>query len=205
MKKSILLFVLLSSQLLFGQSVKFGITGGLNVSNTSFNVSVDGNTSGRKYKNREAYYIGGSIEIPFNTLKSKKSLIVEILYSEHGTTGYYITNRYDDLFVLDEVIVPVLIKQNIFKNFYFLAGGYAGYVFSAKEVNSAGVEFIQKDYYNFDSGVILGIRFQFGVNFYLDTRYIYGLSDVSNVSYPYSKVTHQYYNRVFQVGLGYYF
>ena len=76
-----------------------------------------------------------------------------------------------------------------------------GYIFKVKD--SWGTTL--NDYTNFDLGATIGIQYDFDFGLYIETRYLYGLTDILKLEYPESLIEHENKNRVFQVGIGFNF
>lgn len=131
---------------------------------------------------------------------------VEVLYSQQGRkTKSFPSGIYT--LVLNQINVPILLKYPIFKKFSVVGGGYLGHVVTAHEFSSDARDFKNKveGYHNFDSGLIIGLEYKFKFGLFIESRYMYGLSDVSKVEFPDSNIEWIYKNRVFQAGIGYNF
>lgn len=87
-----------------------------------------------------------------------------------------------------------------------LGGGYLGRVVTAqKSWSDSDIKHQIEGYNNFDSGLILGLEYKFKFGLFIESRYMYGLSDISKVEFPDSNIEWVYKNRVFQTGIGYAF
>jgi hypothetical protein len=186
----------------FGQSsVKYSLKGGLNSSNTNYSVIKKGHSSKREYDNRNSFYIGGAIEVFINSKLKNLSLQIELIYSEQGNT--YDFSNFTETDEINQINMPLVLKKSITTSLYGVFGGYVGHVIHAKEKYSdSSNKFEIEGYKNFDAGLIFGLEYQFNIGFFLETRYMYGIADISKVSYPSSFIEHNYKNRVFQLGLG---
>lgn len=202
-------FTLLLMTIGYGQKTKFAVKGGLNLSNTRFSVIQNGQELDRsfyghdKYKNRAAFYLGGSAEFLLKPNKDKTSSIqVELLYSKQGSTYNFSDSK--KTFELDQINLPIVLKYPLFNNFFILGGGYLGHVINAQESwSNNDIKHQIEGYHNFDSGLILGLEYKFKFGLFIESRYMYGLSDVSKVEFPDSNIEWVYKNRVFQIGVGY--
>lgn len=193
-----IIFIVLITTSSYGQKVKFGVKGGMNISNAKFVVTVNENESDRDFGNRISYYLGTDAEFNLNSSNNKSpSIIVELIYSKQGYDfgGIYTVK-------VDQINIPILYKQPIIDNFSLSGGGYLGYVINYQEENNSAK---YNQYKNFDIGLLIGIRYQFSFNLYLESRYLYGLADISDVEFPSSMIEWDHKNRVLQLGIGYNF
>jgi len=186
----------------YAQGIKFYIKGGLNISNTKFSVIVNEISSDRNYDNRLSFNIGGALDFQ---IYKRTRLQIELLYSEQGKVTSYSSIPGKNIFELDQLLMPVLLKFKTYDELYVLAGGYLGYVVNAQEVNDAGFKFKDDEINNFDYGVSLGLQYQFNFGGFIDARYSLGLADLSSVEIPKSSIEWVYKNRVLQFGIGYKF
>ncbi len=129
------------------------------------------------------------------------SIQVEVLYSRQGHNYSRFRNS---VFELDQINLPVILKKPIYRGLSIIGGGYLGHVIVAQEDNGYK-KFKQEGYHNFDSGLILGLEYKFKFGLFIESKYMYGLSDVSKVEFPNSNIEWVYKNRVFQTGIGYTF
>jgi len=188
----------------YGQKLKFGLKGGMNSSNTKFTVFVQEVSSERKYDSRISYYIGGFVEYLTNPESNKSiSLQAELQYSKQGYS-YNRTSEFGFTFQLDQLNLPLTLKKPLVDNFSIVGGIYLGYVTSSNEEFGGG-KFQQNEYFNFDTGLIIGTEYSFDFGLFMEIRYMYGLADISDFKSQKSNIEHEYKNRVFQIGLGYTF
>tara|TARA_B110000091_G_C13668948_1_gene412900 strand:- start:197 stop:814 length:618 start_codon:yes stop_codon:yes gene_type:complete len=195
---------LLICSVTYSQKLKFGLKGGMNLSNTKFTVLDNGESSARDYDSRISYYIAGFIEY-FPKPESKKPISVqaELQFSKQG----YSFNRSSEtgfIFQLDQMNLPLIIKKPIIADFSIVGGIYLGYVTSSNE-KYQGRKFQQDEYFNFDNGLLVGGEYSFDFGLLLDFRYMLGFQNMSDFKSQESNVEHEYKNRVFQFGLGYKF
>ncbi len=155
---------------------KFGIKGGINLSNF-YNDDV-GDQNMKVGANAGIY-----MKVP---VTRGISIQPEVLYSMKGTqfnynnillgSGKYKLN-------LNYVEVPVLAVFNIAKNFNLHAGGYASFLTAAKIKNvrdnndDSSTELDKDDFNTFDCGLVGGIGFDVS-NFTLGARYNLGLREI---------------------------
>ena len=178
MKKVIVLFVLLLSvNSLNAQMLKFGVKAGANFSNLEGDT-VEGSTY-------TSFHFGGVVEI---SLLENLSLQPELLYSSQGT-------KVDEAGIKDinynYITVPVLAKF---------------YLTSKKLSLEAGPQFSflvdqnledQYEAESFDFGVAAGLGYNITENFFVQARYVAGLTEANKDA----EVT----NRVIQFSVGYTF
>lgn len=209
MKKriKILLLLLFISAINFGQpSIKYFIKGGLSSSNTDFHVIENGSSSSREFDNRNSFYVGTGFEILLSSKQNDLLFQVELVYSEQGWVYHYTYAGDYVIHELNQINLPILIKKRIVKNLYAITGGYLGHVIYSKEKSGGNPNrFEIEGYKNFDAGLVLGLEYKFKFGGFLETKYMYGLADVSKVSYPSSFIEHEYKNRIIQIGIGFQF
>ncbi len=192
------------SSVSYGQKIKLGLKGGMNISNTKFAVIDHGESCKREYDDRISFYVGGHVEYLTKPGTNKAlSIQVELQYSRQGNS-FARSSEFGFTFELDQLNLPIILKRSLFNNFSFVGGGYLGYVISSQE-KYQGRRYNKDGYYNFDTGLLVGTEYQFNSGLFLELRYVYGLADISNFASPESFIEHEYKNRVFQIGLGYSF
>ncbi len=158
-------------------SPKFGIKGGLNLTNFS---SEDFNDNHLK----AGFNVGVFSKIPVTT---GFSIQPELLYSLKGTKSDYsnfIQGNGEYRFNLGYIELPVLAVVNLTRNFSIHAGGYAAYLTNAniKDVNNDGTiqgitDFNADNFNRFDFGLAGGAAFDIE-NFTIGARYNYGLTKI---------------------------
>lgn len=190
------ILMLVFSLSIHSQSIKFNIKTGYNSSNIEYNVIVNGSSSNREIHNRNSFYVGGEMEYPINWKSTNDTSIkIGLIYSEQGSTYFETTT------IINQINLPIVLKKRIFNNFSFQAGTYLGYIIKVKD--SWGTTL--NDYTNFDFGSTIGIQYDFDFGLYIETRYLYGLTDILKLEYPENLIEHENKNRVFQVGFGFNF
>ncbi|WP_165732736.1 porin family protein [Polaribacter sp. 20A6] len=209
MKKgvAILFILLMTSSSNFGQSsMKYFVKGGLNLSNTNFKVIERGVSSSREFDNRKSFYVAAGINFPLTEVKDNILLQVQLVYSEQGWVYNYTEPGDFTAHEINQINLPIYLKTRVLHNFYLNIGTYLGYVVHSKEKTSDNPNrFEIEGYKNFDSGLLAGFEYHFNFGLFLETKYMFGLSDISKVAYPTSFIEHSYKNRVLQIGLGYTF
>ncbi|RYJ37701.1 OMP_b-brl_2 multi-domain protein [Flavobacterium anhuiense] len=184
------------------QEVKYGVKGGLNLSNLS------GDTDGMDLKSKFGFHAGGFVEIKFS---EKFALQPELLYSTQGT-------RFDDLevngyktktcFNLDYINVPVMFKYFAAEKFFIEAGPQIGFLTSAKarvkidELNIDNKEDIKDNFESIDFGLNFGAGYEFTENIFASARYNLGLSNIAKTEADDDSKVH---NGVFSLSVGYKF
>ncbi len=158
-------------------SPKFGIKGGLNLTNFSSDNFSDSHL-------KPGFNVGVFSKLP---ITEGFSIQPELLYSLKGAKSDYnnfIQGSGDYRFNLGYVELPVLAVVNLTKNFSIHLGGYAAYLTNAnvKDVNSNGtiqdITDLNADNFNrWDFGLAGGVGFDIE-NFMIGARYNYGLSKI---------------------------
>lgn len=132
-------------------------------------------------------------------LKDKFMLNTELLLSNKGfntlliPSGTTATN-------LTYLSVPVLLEYQPTKKFYFQLGPEFNFLINARMKNNNFNERVSENYNNFDLAIAGGIGFNIFRNFYLETRYSLGLSQINKNE----NVFGSYKTRTFQVNLIYF-
>lgn len=160
------------------RSTKFGVKGGLNLSNLYVDDVQDENV-------KASFNLGLYAKLP---IAKGFSIQPELLYSSKGAKLSYnnvLLGTGEYRFNLNYVEVPVLAVFNIVKNLNLQAGGYAAYLASANisrlNTSSGSVDRIRdlktSDFNRFDYGLAGGLGLDVA-NFTLGARYNYGLREV---------------------------
>ncbi|HAT81089.1 MAG TPA: PorT family protein [Flavobacterium sp.] len=162
MKKSILIttLLLLLSLHIQAQLVKFGAKAGLNYANiTGAEIQTDAITS---------YHAGLVAEIK---VIDKFAIQPELLYTTQGASyenaGVEFKNE------LGYIALPVMAKIYLSKSFSLELGPQASFLLSEKK------NFVAKDSNTFDFSVAGGLGFKITENFFIQGRYVLGLTEVS--------------------------
>jgi hypothetical protein len=164
MKKFILTcFLIVCIQESKAQFFDFGIKGGLNFTNYR-----DGNVAGLDFKTATNYHFGFLAEF---SLLSNLNILTELLYSTQGAeferVGYDVKNE------LGYISIPVLAKVYINNDNLSLEVG-PQFSFLATERNQVGVN----NTATYDFGLVSGLGFKISDAFFVQARYILGLSEV---------------------------
>jgi hypothetical protein len=158
-------------------ATKFGIKGGLNLTNLSSDYFTDNHL-------KPGFNVGIFSKIP---VTPGFSVQPELLYSLKGSkTDYnnFVEGTGQYRFNLGYVELPVLAVVNLAKNFSIHLGGYGAYLTNAnvKDVNNNGTiqsitELNANDFNRWDFGLAGGLAFDIE-NFTLGARYNYGLTEI---------------------------
>jgi hypothetical protein len=158
-------------------ATKFGIKGGLNLTNLHSNNFADNNL-------KAGFNAGIFSKIP---VTPGFSIQPELLYSVKGNKSDYnnfIEGSGEYRFNLGYVELPLLAVVNLAKNFSIHGGGYAAYLAYAdiKDVNNNGningiTELNENNFNRWDFGLAGGVAFDIE-HFTLGARYNYGLVDI---------------------------
>ena len=181
MNKIILALAIFAFGFVNAQETKFGVKGGLNLSNLT---NSDGS------KSQVAFNIGGFAEIKLN---EKFAIQPELLYSGQGA-------KYQDVgnFSMNYINVPVMAKYFITEVFDIEAGPQVGFLMSAKADGNDVKEFVKST----DFGANFGAGYDVTKNIGLNLRYCLGLSGVDKEISAGDKSSK---NSVIQLSVGYKF
>lgn len=158
------------------QEIKFGIKGGLNLSQIK-GLSIQGSDRITDYN------FGFLVEIP---ISEKISFQPELLYSGQGSSTK-----------LNYLNIPLMGKYYAAKGFSLEAGPQIGYLLSAKKNGTN----LKSTFHKLDFGVNFGLGFKFNNGLNFGARYNLGLSDINKTIN--SSCKHK--NEVFQLTIGYNF
>lgn len=185
-------------------SPKFGIKGGLNLSNLYVDDVDDENM---KLGINAGFYAKLPVTKGF-------SIQPELIYSNKGSKLTYNNALFGSgeyRFNLHYVEVPVLAVINIAKNFNLHVGPYASYLVAANitDVNENGTvdevaDLNAESFNRFDWGVTGGLAVDAG-NFTIGARYSYGFKEVGESGSIASQLTSNSKNSVVSVYLGFAF
>ncbi|WP_264534892.1 porin family protein [Flavobacterium sp. N1736] len=143
------------------QETRFGVKGGLNLTNFSGDVDTE---------SLVGFQVGGFAEIK---IIERLAIQPELLFSTQGAKYNYIGSNDGDL-KLNYINVPVLAKFYITKQFTVEAGPQIGFLVSAKDEGDDVKDF----YKSTDFGFNFGAGYNFTDNLSLGLRYTVGLSGV---------------------------
>lgn len=169
MKKTILVTVLLLaiSSTMQAQLVKFGIKAGLNYANqTGSDITINGSNY-----NKDAitsYHAGLVAEIK---LTDGFSVQPELLYSTQGASYENAGEEFKN--ELGYLSIPVLAKFHLNKTVSLDLGPQASFLLSERN------DFDVKNAETFEFGVAGGLGFNITKNFFLQGRYVLGLTEAS--------------------------
>ena len=159
------------------RSPKFGVKGGINLSNLYVDAADDENM-------KVGLNLGFFAKIP---ITRGLSVQPELLYSSKGSKLTYdnvLLGKGEYRFNLNYVEVPLLLVINVAKNLNIKGGGYLSYLASAniKDMDENGtVDDIKDlnvaDFNRFDYGLVGGLGVDV-MNFTIGARYSYGLKEV---------------------------
>lgn len=188
------------------QDVKFGLKGGLNLSNWT------GDTEGVDLKARVGFSAGAFTLIK---LSEKVSLQPEVVYSTQGskidnfTANVGGTDYTGDINLnLSYINVPVMFKYYVAEKFNLEVGPQIGFLTSAKAVtklngyNQTDTQDVKDNFETVDFGVNFGAGFDFDAHFSAGIRYNAGLANISKTEPGDDSKMH---NSVLSLSLGYKF
>lgn len=169
MKKTILVTVLLLaiSSNMQAQLVKFGIKAGLNYANqTGTDITI--NSTNYKTDAITSYHAGLVAEI---SLIKGFSIQPELLYSTQGATYKNAVEEFRN--ELGYLSIPVLAKIHLNKTVSLDLGPQASFLLSERK------EFDIEDSESFDFAAVGGLGFDITKHFFLQARYVLGLTEAS--------------------------
>ena len=186
------------------QKADFGIKGGLNIANQSFDGDGAPSTS-----SLIGFHIGGFVEIK---IADKFTIQPELLYSTQGSKFNLVVNSEgtnfdtENTFKLAYINIPVMFKYYVAEKFSLEAGPQIGFLVDSKlEVNVIGQSVSQdaKDLFeSVDFGLNLGAGYDITKNISAGLRYNFGLSNVATTE---SGEDTDIKNGVFSLSVGYKF
>lgn len=187
MKKTILVTVLLLaiSVNVQAQLVRFGIKAGLNYANQT-GTAITINSGNYNRDAITSYHAGLVAEIK---LMDSFSIQPELLYSTQGATYTYAATEFKN--ELGYLSIPVMAKFYLNKSISLDLGPQASFLLSERN------NFDVKDANTFDFGVAGGLGLNITKNFFIQGRYVLGLTDASKDA--------QIKNSVVQVSAGFLF
>lgn len=217
-KLSLMILGVLLGSALYAQDAKFGVMGGLNLSNITKSTGTDlygsdyqDETYGNQVKPGLAVGVYGNFGFPGNDVVS---LNPELYYSQLGSKFKADDSNVDaeinrNLHFLE---LPVLLKFNI-ERFHIIAGPTVSYLLSGKDKYSGEVDFPgigvvdgssdydldMDDFNRFTFGGKAGIGFDVTDNFKIFGAYNLGFTDL------YKSDNAEGFNSNIQVGAGYTF
>ncbi len=169
MKKIILVAVVLlaASIDMQAQLVKFGIKGGLNYANQNgSNITV--NSTNYDNEAITSYHVGLLAEVK---LTDGFAIQPELLYSTQGATYKNAVEEFNN--ELGYLSIPVLAKLSLNKFISLDFGPQASFLLSERK----NVDFKESE--TFEFGVAGGLSFNVTKNFFLQGRYVAGLTEAT--------------------------
>jgi hypothetical protein len=201
--KAVFLSMILISTGAYGQMSRFGVKGGLNLSNMTIDNSSD--------KTLKAGFHAGA----FGKFEITEMFAIqpEFLYSTKG-----FTNTFDNLlaegeakFNLNYIEIPVNVVYNLSEDFAFHLGPYIGFLANANVDTSTEIlNFFQidtSDELNRDDFNLIDFGLTAGLNFNLDQlifgfNYNLGLTQVAKDNFPTQQMLGDAKNTVIQIYAG---
>ena len=167
------------------EGIKFGIKGGLNISNLK--GKIENNTI------RTGLNFGILTEI---ILTDNYSFQPELLYSGQGFRNEDPTNS--SVYKFDYIIMPLLVKYYVINNLSIETGPQLGLLINSLNRSDTGNESINNQKI-FDFGLDFGLGFQFSNSTFLQARYNLGITNVNGAN---NADANKYTNSVFQISIG---
>ncbi len=204
MKKGFLILVLFISISGYSQ-----LTGGVKAGALLANLKFENDLTNSKMK--PSFYVGGFIE--FKILKFAPE--IEVTYNQFGSKGETsIRENFDDPistidseYKINSLMISPSLKFYATKKFALKFGGYYNSILSADFVSegmpsNGGVETtydLSNSWNKSEFGLTFGLSFDITKNIFVESSYIYGLSDLSGTQ------NNEVNNRSFRIGGGYKF
>jgi len=186
------------------QNIKFGVKGGLNISNESGNESIGNYISEDSHKTKTGFHVGA---VANYRITSKFGVEVDLMYSMQGYKdkltveaeqmlsgeNFTVTSHY--------INIPIAAKFYPVGNFYVECGPQMGFLLSKKgklENWENDNPFTSDANKKFDFGLFGGLGYEFDNGLLVEARYVHGLTDTM-------KKVSGHKNRNFQISIGYLF
>lgn len=194
-KITLVLFVLISTNLIAQNDIRFGVKSGVNL--TGFHTGKSADTD------NVLFNIGGLAELD---LTNSFSLQIELLYNKKGglvlVRNVPVSQFYTIDTKLDYIDIPIQGKFEFIKNLSFDFGPQIGFliisqgeIVNSQNDNGKKVELTNTN--TIDFALNGGFSYKFDENFFLQARYSYGLTEIFN--------NKKYKNSVISLSLGYLF
>ncbi|MDB4297351.1 PorT family protein [Flavobacteriaceae bacterium] len=209
MKKNILLKILLITGIgICNSQIKYGIKAGINYTN---NVVVNIKSEDNKYLT--SFNSGLFAK---KTLNEFLGINTELLFSRKGykiDSDENANPSSEGNLHLDYINLPLLLEYKPNEKFGIEVGTELGYLLSAKSKFESQTIDVSNFWDNkFDFGLAIGANYSLSEKFFLNFRYIHGLTsvikDVQVQTDPFSEPVDsniKFQNRTFQLSLGYFF
>lgn len=168
MKKVLFLGLCIVITVSLQAQLRFGVKGGLNLANVSTS-----DAPGVSYSMKADFNAGVLVAIP---IAGRFSIQPEALYSGQGSDIKVdsLTGKYNFQFIN----IPVLIKYHIINGLYLETGPQFGLLIGAKVKADGGSSTdIKDELKTSDFGWTAGLSFLLPVNFGVDARYNFGLTN----------------------------
>jgi hypothetical protein len=180
------------------QGIKFGIKGGLNISDI---IKDDGNNN-FDTKTKTGFNAGVTLEIP---LIAGLAFTPEVLYAQKGYKLTYTTGEFTQ--TTNFIDVPILASFKLGSSFNIVAGPQVSFLLSTKNKFESGIGTVEQTNVENDSdrfkkslvGGVIGFRYDVNQKFDIHGRYALDFQKNNENGTNY---TPEYRNQVFSVGVG---
>ena len=184
--QKVLLFVLMAGSVTLAQAqIKYGVKGGVNVSNAG-GKDVEGN------KATIGFHAGVFAEVP---VTNEISVQPELVYSAQGAK-YKEAGESTSTVNMNYINLPVLAKYRAPAGFFGVTGPQAGFLVSATSKEGGAKQDVKDQFRKVDLSWVFGAGYASG-NVAADIRFNLGLSKLDKDG------EFKAYNRVVQVGVYY--
>jgi hypothetical protein len=180
------------------QGIKFGIKGGLNISD----IIKDDGDNNFDTKTKTGFNAGVTLEIP---LIAGLAFTPEVLYAQKGYKLTYTTGEFTQ--TTNFIDVPILASFKLGSSFNIVAGPQVSFLLSTKNKFESGIGTVEQTNVEDDSdrfkkslvGGVIGFRYDVNQKFDIHGRYALDFQKNNENGTNY---TPEYRNQVFSVGVG---
>ncbi|MDN5204220.1 porin family protein [Fulvivirgaceae bacterium BMA10] len=168
----------------------------------SFSNGIFGAYTKNSYK--PGFYIGTNMDIK---LSEKGSLSLGLLYSQKGALAKREVSLFEEKVKLHYVNIPILYKRHISNRFSLYGGVEAGALVDSRIINGSVINAVNNQFLTGDLGGVAGISYDFNDQFYLDFRWVEGITKLNFLNPLHAigatPVHFEARNRSIQLGMGY--
>ncbi|MDQ7916717.1 porin family protein [Mesonia sp. MT50] len=182
--------------------IQFGVKGGVNFANLTGDDIGD-------TKSRTSFHAGLVAEVPYS---ERFSLQGEVMYSGQGfdveSSGQdnFLDNDDNIEYQLDYIQVPIMAKYYVVEGLSVLAGPQIAFKINEEvdyQPNADAGDVDLNEAEDFEFGIVGGLEYKLDSGFFVQGRYVYGISKLLNESEVLGDPS--VHNSVFQLGVGYMF
>lgn len=193
MRKLVLLLLFFSCRFIGNSQIRFGVKGGINLTDFSYSNIYYGSS----YESKTNFNLGIMLSVPLSPVFY---LQPEMVYSGQGAIYNDALNNVTLRYNYDYLNLPMLIKYQSAAGFFIETGPQIGLLLSAADTKTNLDQLSNSNTIEFAWATGLGYQIQ-KVHLGIDVRYNIGISSV-NTTYTLSGPMH---NSVYQFGIFYFF